>query len=461
MISLFYLITGGAFSVFLIVLAIYSIGEKKTRAAIISLISSTVLCFIWYSGYTLLSFPDYLLAIPLTFALLLVVLFFVPFGDVHPLSIGEVKKRVDERDVIFSREEYLPGTEQYEHYYRLRPEFREIDNHIRDLPELLEPGGRYYDPVKSTSIDHIFDVIENLTSQVDGPASSKRINVSQTEITSEIKKLVLLLGADDVGIAKLNPMWVYSHVGRGPEQWGTPIENNHKYAIVFCIEMNYSRVEKAPKLPVTEESAACYLRGSHISVSLAQYIRSLGYPARAHVSGSNYQIMLPPVAYDAGLGELGRIGYLISPKFGARIRLGAITTDLPLIPDKPIAFGVQDFCAKCRKCAINCPSGAIPKGAPESVRGVEKWPLNVEKCLQFWRQTGSDCGLCMRVCPYSHPSTFVHNIVRAGLKRSPIAHTLSVWGDDFLYGRKIKYDRGSSKKNNSVIKRHRDHESSS
>ena len=205
--------------------------------------------------------------------------------------------------------------------------------------------------------------------------------------------------------------------------------------------MDYEFVETAPGLPITNESALQYLRGANISNSLARHIRSLGYPARAHIAGSNYQIMLPPVAHDAGLGELGRIGYLISPRFGARVRLGAVTTDLPLLPDKPITFGVQDFCEKCLKCAINCPSGAIPKGGKVMVRGTEKWQLNIEQCLHLWRAIGTDCGLCMRVCPYSHPPTLVHNIIRAGLKRSPFARTVSAWGDDLFYGRKINYKR--------------------
>jgi len=168
---------------------------------------------------------------------------------------------------------------------------------------------------------------------------------------------------------------------------------------------------------------------------LAKFIRDMGYPARAHISGSNYQIMLPPVGYDAGLGELGRMNYLISKKFDARIRLGAVTTDLPLIPDKPIYLGVQDFCEKCNKCAVNCPSGAIGKGEKNEIRGVEKWELNVEQCYRYWRILGTDCGLCMKVCPFSHPNNFVHNIIRMGIRNSAFARKVSVWGDDLIYGK--------------------------
>jgi len=202
--------------------------------------------------------------------------------------------------------------------------------------------------------------------------------------------------------------------------------------------MDYAHVEAAPGLAITEETARQYLRGAQISITLADYLRSRGYPARAHIAGSNYQIMLPPVAHDAGLGELGRMGYLISPKLGARVRLGAVTTDLPLVTDRPIAFGVQDFCDKCLKCTLNCPSGAIPTRGQTEVRGVHKWPLNADKCLYYWRKVGTDCGLCMRVCPYSHPPALVHNVVRAGIRRSSLARQVALWGDDVFYGRKTK-----------------------
>jgi hypothetical protein len=73
------------------------------------------------------------------------------------------------------------------------------------------------------------------------------------------------------------------------------------------------------------------------------------------------------------------------------------------------------------------------------VRGIEKWQLNMEACLMDWRVMGSDCGLCMQTCPYSHPKALAHYIVRLGIKTSPFARTISAWGDDLFYGKKSKY----------------------
>jgi reductive dehalogenase len=264
-----------------------------------------------------------------------------------------------------------------------------------------------------------------------------------TATTAEIKALALHLGAAEVGITRLDPAFVYSHVGRGPEPWGSPIHNGHRFAVVFSLPMDYAHVEAAPRLAITEESAREYLQGALISITLAAHIRGLSWPARAHIAGSNYQIMLPPVAVDAGLGELGRFGYLISQRLGARVRLGAVTTDLPLVPDVPVRFGVQEFCEICRRCADNCPSASIPGGPRRVVRGIAKWPLDVESCLSYWRWLGTDCGICMRVCPFSHPRALVHDLVRAGIARSAFARRIALLGEDLLYGRQLTRESAS------------------
>lgn len=419
--------------------AVSSLFEKKTRVFYAAVVYTVILLVIWTGYYYFLNFSEILLSIPPAFVILAVILFFAPDGKISTIEIGDSNERVDERDVMFAREEYQPGDAKYETYYATKPQYKEIDDKIRELPRILSPGGKYYDPIRSGYIDSIFESVEELLDKVDGEVSADRWQVEPIEITESVKKAILEMGADSVGIALLNQNYVYSHVGRGPERWGSEIVNNHKYAIMFTLEMDYNHVEGAPGLSITEESATKYLQGALISVEIARYIRNLGYPARAHMAGSNYQIMLPPVAYDAGLGELGRLGYLISPRLGPRMRLGAVTTDLPLIADEPRNFGVQDFCRKCLKCAVNCPSGAIPHGDKTEERGVWKWQLNIEKCIRYWRVLGTDCGLCMKVCPYSHPPTFFHNIVRKAIPRSATARWISIRGDDIFYGRKAKF----------------------
>ncbi|HUV29521.1 MAG TPA: reductive dehalogenase domain-containing protein [Acidobacteriota bacterium] len=436
--DLAYHLVGGLVCLFLALFSVSSVSERKPRAAIVAVTALMLFGLVWSGGYYLLRPPGWVPAAAVIAILLLAALYFAPIGSKELLQIGSIDQKFDERDVVFAREEYVPGTEKYERYYGSHPERKAADDKMRSLPELLRPGGRYYDAVRSPRVEAVFTVIESLTTAVDGDVNADRAPVDPAETARQVKDLLGRFGAGEVGIARLNPMYVYSHVGRGPEPWGTPINNDHPFVIVFTLEMDYHRVEAAPDLPIIEESAFQYQRGAQISIAVARLIRALGYRARAHIAGSNYQIILPAVAHDAGLGELGRIGYLISPKLGPRIRLGAITTDMPLAVDRPLSFGVQNFCEKCLKCADNCPSAAIPKGAGCDVRGVKKWPLDAERCIHYWRSIGTDCGLCMKVCPYSHPPTFVHNLVRAGIRRSSPARTISLYGDNLLYGKRVR-----------------------
>lgn len=438
--QLLFLAAGAAVCVFWVFFGISALVEKKRRAALLSLFFLALFTSIWFGGFLILHPSDGVLFSALVLIAVFVLLFFLPIGRTRPPKVGAIIGRVDERDIIFARAGYEPGTERYDVYYAMRPEKKEIDDKIRRLPRLLSPGGQYYDSLRSEYVASLFRLEERLATQVDGSIDAERERVDSEEASALLKKLAFQLGAAEVGIARLNPYWIYSHVGRGPEKWGAEIKNDHPYVIAFSVEMDYAHVEEAPRIGISEETALQYLNVQKITIVLAEYIRKLGYGARAHVSGSNYQIMLPPVGCDAGLGELGRFGYLISPRFGARLRLGAVTTEIPLVPDKPIQFGVQDFCDKCKKCAVNCPPKAIPEGDRPLVRGVEKWQLDIERCYHYWRVIGTDCGLCMKVCPFSHPDTLVHNILRQGIKRSSFARSISVYGDDAFYGKKTRFD---------------------
>jgi epoxyqueuosine reductase QueG len=145
-----------------------------------------------------------------------------------------------------------------------------------------------------------------------------------------------------------------------------------------------------------------------------------------------------PLAVDAGLGELGRLGYLITKEFGPRVRLGVVTTDLPLVPDKPVDLGVQHFCSICKKCAVCCPSHSIPPAEQSLVNGMLRWKLNDETCFDYWGKIGTDCNICMRVCPYSHAKTFPHRLIVWFITRNKHARRLFSFMDDVFYGKKPK-----------------------
>jgi len=305
------------------------------------------------------------------------------------------------------------------------------------LPQLASPGARCYDPITSPFQIALGDVLQRITREIEWqpePVDGAPIAASPEEFTRRIKGFARYLGARLVGTTKLNPAHVYSHIGRSPGQWGAPIQLDPTHAVAIAVEMDHDMVRHGPDGAITTETTLKYFDVGVISMVVARYINLLGYEARAHVDG-NYRVMCGPVAVDAGLGELGRLGLLMTPEYGPRVRLAVVTTALPLLQDQPIHFGVQHFCEICKKCATCCPSGSIDTGDKSVHNGVEKWQSNQQTCYGFWRSQGSDCGICMKVCPYSHPSTPMHNLVRRAIRRNPLARRAALWADDLFYGR--------------------------
>ena len=163
---------------------------------------------------------------------------------------------------------------------------------------------------------------------------------------------------------------------------GNPIELNHKNAIVIVIDQDYETMEASNGYDWISgcQSFRSYSTSGFIACIMANYIRRLGYPARSHHE-PGYQVVVPPLVLLAGLGEMSRMGNsVLNPFIGVRFKASVVTTDLPLLPDKPIDFGLQKFCSVCKKCAIECPSQAISYGNKVMYIGYETWRLDVERC---------------------------------------------------------------------------------
>jgi len=233
-------------------------------------------------------------------------------------------------------------------------------------------------------------------------------------MTAQVKAVARLYGADLVGITEINPLWVYSHYfDRATGNYG-PLELPFKYAVVMGIEMDFLSIRKSPGFAASAAVAKVYSNMAEVSSKLAKYIRGLGWEALPSGNDTTASI---PLAIDAGLGELGRLGLLLTPEYGARQRLCKVYTNLPLVADRPIDFGMQRFCETCQACAHACPVQAIPRGqrsyeltSISNRPGILRWHVDVGKCLQFWVSNGgsleglSDCANCVAACPWSQQS---------------------------------------------------------
>jgi reductive dehalogenase len=255
------------------------------------------------------------------------------------------------------------------------------------------------------------------------------------------------LGAAMVGITTLNQKWLNANVviDAGADQItsdgkNTLIPERLKYVVCtlgVCpsdlVDRNLTELGAAGDRAGYEMAFMAYTR-------MMRFIKGLGYEA------IDLQIVAPaiPFAIAAGLGELGRMNRMVNPIFGGNVRIGAIITDLPLAVDKPIDFGLQKFCEKCKKCATSCPANALSDAGkpywetadPRQVPGKKTYFENNRACTSWQANKDVYCSTCMAVCPWSkQDKTFLHELAHIGASKMPGLGKLWVILDDlFGYG---------------------------
>ena len=324
-------------------------------------------------------------------------------------------RRVDERDGGFHRAgrgEFGPYVQK--EYYRFQEKHPLSEALFKIAHRLAGP-----------------DSVAGVPRSKPAPGTGDRVAMAR-----HIKETAYFLRADMVGICKLPPYSVFTH-SRLDDR---PIELNHANAIAILVDQDYKTAAafNGHDWISNSMSLVAYSHSAFIACMLAEYIRSLGHDARAH-HVTNYQVVLPPILLWAGLGEMSRMGdVVLNPFLGPRFKAAVVTTDLPLTADKPIDFGLQDFCSKCGKCARECPAQAISHGDKVREKGYERWPVDVERCtsMRVGNRHGSGCGTCVKVCPWNKPFTPFHRAVSWSLRNLPFTRSFAVRADDWLgYGK--------------------------
>ncbi|AET69295.1 reductive dehalogenase [Desulfosporosinus orientis DSM 765] len=364
--------------------------------------------------------------------------------DNMPIEIAKDYKRFNQKNTIFCRFGYDPEI------MSIGKTFSEKFHGV--VPPSGEPGFTETDAavaLAAWSVDHEFatnsefGVPNQGLYAWEGPINQRKPGVKDAEDgTSKIKKAAKFLGASLVGIADYDDRWVYSEFFNPftGENSSPEFSFEPKHVIVMAIEMDYESFLTAPTLL---ESAAAGLAYSHMAETahkVATFIRQLGYQA---IPCGNDTAISPALGVQAGLGELGRNGLLITPQYGPRVRLCKVFTDMPMNADKPITFGVERFCETCMKCADSCPSKAISRDKKPSMQqgpsisnnpGVRKWAINPEKCFKFWSENGGDCGSCIASCPYNKLDVWHHELART-MAGTPAAPMLRSMDDLFGFGK--------------------------
>ena len=235
-----------------------------------------------------------------------------------------------------------------------------------------------------------------------GIATQKSMATSE-QITEGLEDYLLKIGAGDVAVARMQPEWIMD---------GMVVKEN--FVVTIAVPMDHKttmRIDKAGKdLEAGAYIISEYNNGAKIARQGANWLRERGYHAYGYSGPASGKFTSTPAALAGGLGELGKHGSIINPKFGSNFRIAYILTEAKLIPGKPAEFGADDFCSNCQVCSKHCPPNAI---YPEKqmVRGKEKWYVDFDKCISYFNEAYG-CGICIAVCPWSRPGVGEKLIVK-------------------------------------------------
>ena len=359
--------------------------------------------------------------------------------------------RFDQRNEMFKRrtwdKKFVPHGTRFFTQVNLQQKygFRKLDYALRNAAWNIEYG-HAHGCMKGNHGLYSWDYVAEKAKRFveTGPAT----DLSPEENSRVVKKAAKFLGADLVGICHAHANLVYSHEYDLIEKEHRPLElpEGCNQAIVMGVEMDYDACRYSPDAISGAATGLGYTKQAIVANLMAAFIRGLGF--RAQPSGNDTALSIP-LAMAAGLGELGRNGLLINEKFGPRVRICKVFTDLPLTVDSFKPFGVEAFCKTCKKCAHHCPSQAISSGEPtlegptiSNFSGTRRWYINPEACFLFWAKNWMDCNNCVKMCPFNKPSGKLHNAARFTIKHLPLLNPLLVKVDDLSgYGKPIKTNK--------------------
>lgn len=230
------------------------------------------------------------------------------------------------------------------------------------------------------------------------PANAVVVPGSPEELTDRIKQRAAEIGISAVGVAPYDQKYV----------WEPFLDKSVGDRVIVCLlEQNYTATQSAPSLKAERAALAAYGTLYKMEHELANYIRSLGYTAREGVGNSLGAAI--HFGVEAGLGQLGLNGQLLTPFAGSRLRIVMINTDAPLAVDHPVDYGITGLCDQCKVCVRRCPTGAI-SATRQYHRGVEREKIKIERCVPIVAQVHG-CAICMKVCPvqkYGLPAVLEH-----------------------------------------------------
>jgi epoxyqueuosine reductase len=225
--------------------------------------------------------------------------------------------------------------------------------------------------------------------------------------TEEVKKRVLSLGADLVGVADVEPL---NRLKLNPPD----LLDGFAVAISIGVRLPGAVFAQIVDRP-TPLYASVYQTANRIldeiafqttNILQAKGFRALPIPASQVLDRTNWYgaISHKAVGRMAGLGWQGKSLLLVNPLYGPRIRLVTVLTDGPLKSDAPL----KNRCGKCTACRDACPVGAIKGVGTKTHYRSRNRALQFSRCVEKLSgefaqldQVGAPiCGICIKVCPF-------------------------------------------------------------
>jgi reductive dehalogenase len=280
------------------------------------------------------------------------------------------------------------------------------------------------------------DVIDYIALMESNPVAVDKAPIPQEPeiLTHHIKSVGYFLKADIMGTCKVPESAYYSH-----DKQGNPIEIQYENAVVIVMRKDLKAMRASTGHdwmgdPISFQS---YQHLGMVAETISNYIRRLGWQASAQYGPSfvnRYSVLLPPLLLAAGIGEVSRAGIILNPFLGLAFKAAVVLTNMPLVPDQPIDFGLQSFCTDCKICAKSCLSKAISMGDKVMYNGYETWKLDTRRCasFNFTNKNGTMCNTCVKNCPWSNPSTFPHDLVRSMVINIPFTRQIAIRAAEIL-----------------------------
>jgi ferredoxin len=209
------------------------------------------------------------------------------------------------------------------------------------------------------------------------------------DVTEKIRQKARELGCVEVGFTAMDERYVYTSKRKD-------IRQDLPHAICLSIEQDYEMTKMTPSVATMWTHDDCYERQALIAQEMTALIHELGYSTQVNGPAISYGPMIP-LFVNAGLGQLGANGIIMSPHIGPWTRLQVIMTDAKVTYTEPVDYGIHAFCQICQVCTNRCPGRAI---AREKVwyRGTHKNKIFMRRCIPMLSRYQA-CGVCMKTCP--------------------------------------------------------------